>query len=186
MLRFLSRSDFNERKDGQINQYDQRWTIIPEGGAGPSGIRGAATMLELFDPKSYDAIACAVGSGTMMAGMLSSVPDTTQVIGVSVLKGEDSFTSQFSESYGSARFKIVSGYHFGGYGKWTADLITFINKFYDTYGIGLDFVYTGKLFYAISEMLARGEFSHCRRLLIIHSGGLQGNRSLPGGTFHFG
>ena len=42
----------------------------------------------------------------------------------------------------------------------------------------LDFVYTAKALYAVYDLIAKQYFSHASKILFIHSGGLQGNRSL--------
>ena len=48
-----------------------------------------------------------------------------------------------------------------------------------------DFVYTAKLFYALNDLVQKKYFTEETRILAIHSGGLQGNRSLPNGTLIF-
>jgi 1-aminocyclopropane-1-carboxylate deaminase len=46
-------------------------------------------------------------------------------------------------------------------------------------------VYTGKLFYALDDLAGKGFFEPGSKVLVIHSGGLQGNESLPKGTLIF-
>jgi 1-aminocyclopropane-1-carboxylate deaminase/D-cysteine desulfhydrase-like pyridoxal-dependent ACC family enzyme len=60
-----------------------------------------------------------------------------------------------------------------------------MNEFFRQTGIPSDFVYTGKLFYACSDMVKKNDFPAGSRLLLIHSGGLQGNASLENGTLIF-
>ncbi|MES1221754.1 MAG: 1-aminocyclopropane-1-carboxylate deaminase, partial [Bacteroidota bacterium] len=80
---------------------------------------------------------------------------------------------------------VIHEYHFGGYGKSNPDLIRFMNEFYSQTGIPTDFVYTGKMMYGVYDLAARNYFPSGSRILIIHSGGLQGNNSLPDGTLIF-
>ena len=80
---------------------------------------------------------------------------------------------------------MVHDYHFGGYAKWEPRLIYFMNEYYRQTSIPSDFVYTGKLFYGISDLAAKKYFPPGSRLLLIHSGGLQGNQSLDKGTLIF-
>jgi 1-aminocyclopropane-1-carboxylate deaminase len=61
-----------------------------------------------------------------------------------------------------------------------------MNRFYRATGIPSDFVYTGKLFYAAFDMVNNNYFPAGSRLLLIHSGGLQGNQSLSPGVLDFG
>jgi len=63
--------------------------------------------------------------------------------------------------------------------------LNFMNEFYRQTNIPADFVYTGKLFYAIADLARKKYFPSGSRLLIIHSGGLQGNASLGNGKLIF-
>jgi 1-aminocyclopropane-1-carboxylate deaminase len=60
-----------------------------------------------------------------------------------------------------------------------------MNEFYRQTGIPSDFVYTGKLFFAVNDLLQKDYFPAGSKLLLMHSGGLQGNQSLPKGTLIF-
>jgi 1-aminocyclopropane-1-carboxylate deaminase len=83
-------------------------------------------------------------------------------------------------------FELLHDYHFGGYAKHQSDLLQFMNAFYAETGIHTDFVYTAKAFFAAFDLLNKGYFSERDRLLLLHTGGLQGNLSLPKGTLIFG
>jgi 1-aminocyclopropane-1-carboxylate deaminase len=71
-------------------------------------------------------------------------------------------------------YQIITGFHFGGYAKATAELIDFINNFKQQSGIQLDPVYTGKMMYGIFSLAKEGFFRKGSAILAIHSGGLQG------------
>ena len=101
-----------------------------------------------------------------------------QVIGIPVLKGEPTWVVPPAG-------RIIPGYHFGGYARNTPALLDFMNFFYDNTGIPTDFVYTGKLLFATLDLMEKGYFARGSRVVVVHSGGLQGNRSLPAGTLHF-
>jgi 1-aminocyclopropane-1-carboxylate deaminase len=83
------------------------------------------------------------------------------------------------------QFQILHDYHFGGYAKKTPELISFMNNWFEQTSLPSDFVYTGKLFFAVNELQAGNFFAKGERILVIHSGGLQGNNSLPKGTLIF-
>ena len=94
--------------------------------------------------------------------------------------------SAFIEQYGSKEnYRLFTNYHFGGYARHTPALLQFMNQFYHQHGIPTDFVYTAKLFFAVNDLVSQDYFPAGSRLLLIHSGGLQGNRSLPEGTLTF-
>jgi 1-aminocyclopropane-1-carboxylate deaminase len=82
-------------------------------------------------------------------------------------------------------FLLLHDYHFGGYAKYSKELIDFMNDWYHRTSIPSDFVYTGKLFYALHHLFEKNWWPAKSKLLVIHSGGLQGNRSLPKGTLIF-
>ena len=60
-----------------------------------------------------------------------------------------------------------------------------MNQLWETEKIPSDIVYTGKLLMAVESLLKENYFKAGTKLLVIHSGGLQGNRSLPSGTLLF-
>jgi 1-aminocyclopropane-1-carboxylate deaminase len=72
---------------------------------------------------------------------------------------------------------IVEGsYHFGGYAKTEEKLIKFIESFQLQYSVELDPIYSGKLFYAVSELAKCNYFKPTDKILIYHTGGLQGKK----------
>lgn len=174
-LIFLSREDFKMKEQAEEVQDLLRGLkncyIISEGGAGDLGIKGCKEILSLADNyDTYSHILCAYGTGTMAAGLTTSAVPYQQVIAVPVLKGINSPAGE---------------YHFGGYAKKTPELLEFMNDFYKRTGVPTDFVYTGKLMYAFMDLLRRNFFKPGSNILLIHSGGLQGNDSLPEGTLYY-
>jgi 1-aminocyclopropane-1-carboxylate deaminase len=149
--------------------------IIPEGGAGMEGEKGAGEILDLADKNYYTHIACAMGTSTMYHGILQASAKDQRVIGIPVLKGMKK-TDRHKKSF------IFYDYHFGGYAKKTEELINFMNDFYRQTNIPTDFVYTAKFFYAILDLVKKDFFPEYSKLLLLHSGGLQGNSSLTNGT----
>jgi len=167
-LEFISREQYRQKEDQAfLARLSARYPgaiIIPEGGAGAPGIRGSMDILREIDSSPYSHILCAVGTGTTCKGLTAAAAAEQQVIGISVLSPP---------------------YHFGGYAPHTPELLDFIRHFYRATGIPSDFVYTGKLFYAALDMVRKDYFPPNSRILVIHSGGLQGNRSLPPGVLGF-
>jgi 1-aminocyclopropane-1-carboxylate deaminase/D-cysteine desulfhydrase-like pyridoxal-dependent ACC family enzyme len=167
-LVYISREEYRKKEEpAYLADLAARYPnaiIIPEGGAGQPGITGSMDILKQVDSSLYTHILCAVGTGTTCKGLMAAAGPGQEVIGVSVL---------------------APPYHFGGYARHTPDLLNFMNSWYLATGIPSDIVYTGKLFYAAMDMVRKGEFPPNAKLLLIHSGGLQGNRSLPAGVLHF-
>ena len=82
-------------------------------------------------------------------------------------------------------FNLLHDFHLGGYAKTNLAQFDFMNQLWSTEKIPTDMVYTSKLFMAVKSLLANNYFSPTAKILLIHSGGLQGNRSLPAGTLLF-
>jgi 1-aminocyclopropane-1-carboxylate deaminase len=191
-LHFLSRQDYDQQKRSLYNIPDENETdalVIPEGGEGPDGLRGAEEILEDIDSDVYSHICCAVGTGTTLAGIINSTPVGQTKIGISVLKGSKGLEPLNISSINNPQklqdVRIMHEYHFGGYAKKTKPLIDFMNELYTTSGIPTDFVYTAKLFYAIARMAETNAFPSESRILILHTGGLWGNSSLAHGLLQF-
>ena len=188
-LVFVGRELYNQKNDPSfivsvLQQYDYPY-IIPEGGEGIAGVKGAGEIIDLVHKEDYTHIICAVGTGTQLAGIAGIAADQQQIIGIPVLKGFDNWHSPFITKETMPRVHILPGYHIGGYAKRNEALLNFMNQFYNETGIPTDWVYTGKMFFAISDLLKKDYFPAGSRLLAIHSGGLQGNRSLAPGRLIF-
>jgi len=190
-LQFISRALYSSESQiiPQLQASYPDYYIVPQGGQSDLGVQGAAEIVQLAPLKSYSHLACAAGTGTMLAGLVRASLPKQQVIGISSLKippGDNNTLNSFVAHYTNTKnYTIFYDYHFGGYAKKTNELITFMNRVYEKYNLPTDFVYTGKLLYGILNLVQNGYFTSGSSLLIIHSGGLQGNRSLPAGTLTF-
>lgn len=178
---FLPRSDFKMKKlpENFITAEDY---LINEGGYGDKGAAGAGTIA--YDKDKFDIVCCAAGTGTMMAGLINSKRTHTKILGFSVLKNNFSIENEIRSLLLNPLedINIYHDFHFGGYAKRSPELIDFMNMFYSVTRIPTDFVYTGKLFFGLYQLLKSRQFKAGSRILVIHSGGLQGNLSLPKGT----
>lgn len=163
--------------------------LIDEGGYGINGAKGATEILNCCSKENYSHITCAVGTSTMLAGLIKSSLQSQETIGVSILKNNLSLRTDLfkllDREETKKKMRLTHDYHFGGYAKYTPGLINFMNEFYESTGIPTDFVYTGKLFCATFDMIKNNFFPDGSSILVIHSGGLQGNLSLPEGTLIF-
>ena len=190
-LFFISREDYrNKMIPSHVFEYCDRHEIylINEGGYGIKGAEGAKDILKEINVTEYTHIIAAVGTGTMLAGLTDASTQDQKIIGISVLKNNLSLQKAIENlvsKENQSRFSLVHDYHFGGYAKYSHSLIDFMNDWYYKTTIPSDFVYTGKLFYGINDLIQKEYFSPQSKLLIIHSGGIQGNRSLPNGTLIF-
>ena len=185
-LFFTTRDEYKHGKvPAQLNQNGNYF--IPEGGYGIKGAEGASTILNYCEKESYSHICCAAGTGTMAAGLIKGSVSFNRIIAISVLKNnfdlEEAVTSLTGKE--ANKFRIIHDYHFGGYAKHNPELLYFMNDFYRQTNIPTDFVYTGKLFFAVNDLMNKNFFTPGSKVLIIHSGGLQGNASFSNGTLIF-
>jgi 1-aminocyclopropane-1-carboxylate deaminase len=189
-LIFLSRSEYLQKSaPDYVEKLSRKFTntlLIPEGGAGDDGVKGAGEILFSVNTLAYSHILCAVGTGTMAIGLAKTAQANQQIVGISVLKGKEKehgiISAQLAELEKRSQVAIYRNYHFGGYAKKSKDLIMFMNSFYEMTRIPLDFVYTAKLFYAALDLVNKKYFPKRSNILMIHSGGLQGNLSLGKGV----
>jgi 1-aminocyclopropane-1-carboxylate deaminase len=161
---------------------------IPLGCYGKLGKAGAKTILESVPLANYTHIICAVGTGTMLAGLTEAALPKQMVLGISSMKNNLSLGEEIRALLPEnlhGRFMLIHDYHFGGFAKYSSELIQFMNWWYKQTSIPSDFVYTGKLFYAVNDLIMKNYFSIDSKILVIHSGGLQGNASLSKGTLIF-
>ncbi len=161
---------------------------IPEGGVGRLGIQGAAEILSGIDFASYTHILGASGTGTMITGLALRALPHQQVLGISVLNNAPSPFTEISEwlkNWPTVTPPTLLYYAYGGYAKVHPTVLSTIRDCWEQEQLPLDFVYTGKLFSATRVLIQQGYFAKNNRLLLIHSGGLQGNRSLPVGSLPF-
>lgn len=192
-LEFISRQQYAEKEQPQfLQQLTSRFPgvyIIPEGGGGMPGIIGSEMILSKINAADYTHVLCAVGTGTTLLGLVRTSHHGQKVLGVPVLKGIETLSAvdptNLLTTEQASRTHLLTGYHFGGYARHPQPLLDFMNRFYTNSKMPTDIVYTGKLFYAVYDSILNDYFPARSRLLIIHSGGLQGNRSLSAGQLVF-
>ena len=163
-----------------ISRYESAY-VVPEGGGNLLGVKGAALMLSGVQQDDYDVIAVASGTGATVAGLIYASEPHIKVIGFATLKGAswmaaevEGFLKQLSCH--KSNWQINCNYHFGGYAKKNNELALFVDEITRHYGLELEPIYTGKAFYGVLDLVARGLIKAGSRVLFIHSGGLQGAR----------
>jgi 1-aminocyclopropane-1-carboxylate deaminase len=192
-LHFVSRAAFLDKKNllVELQNLFGDFYDLPEGGANAFAIKGCGEIVEevkqqLATPPQYWCVAC--GTGGTLAGIIAASEPAQNIVGFSVLKSYDwaqameGLLGSFHETYFQnethfntpKNWTINADYHFGGYAKWQPSLIESMNDFKEKYGIPLDPIYTGKLFYGIFDLLKKGYFKPGSTIVALHTGGLQG------------
>lgn len=159
--------------------------MIPEGGSNYYGLNGCMEILTKED-QQYTHILCPAGTGCTAAGIAITLKPHQKLLVFPALKGGDFIRKEMikfiemidpdPEFVGEImdRVEIISDYHFGGYAKTTDELIHFLRAFYQEHKIKWDAIYNGKMTYGVMDLINKGRFNKSDRLLLIHTGGLQG------------
>ena len=173
---FVSRETYRlKTEESFLEQLQQKYGafyLIPEGGTNAFAIQGCEEILTPEDA-SFDYVACAIGTGGTISGLINSVLPHQKVLGFPALKGEF-LQDEIRKFVRHENWELITDYHFGGYGKVSPDLIDWINRFYAQTQIPLDPVYTGKMVFGILDLIAKNYFPENANILLIHTGGLQG------------
>ncbi len=182
-LKFVPRLDYDALQLDAIMRENTDAVVIPYGGHGRLGALGAREILAFETAQNFDTIMASCGSGTMGAGLLAALNNKQKLFLFSAMKNNFSIEAEIKsvllkEEYLNKSFEINHHYHFGGFAKKDDHLLEFMNAFYKETTIPTDFVYTGKLVYGMNDMIQKQLIPRGSNILLIHSGGLQGNRSL--------
>ena len=180
----ISREHYREKPQAEFHENLRMqfgdFYLIPEGGTNALAIQGTREILT-GSHSEFSHVLTPIGTGGTFAGIAASLLPHQKLLGISALKGEgireeltDLLNAEGIQSKGS--LEILTQYHQGGYAKWTTELIDFIHWFWDAFGIPLDPIYTGKMAFACWDLLQKNYFPPGSRILLIHTGGLQGNR----------
>ncbi len=178
---FVTRTAYRDKEEKMFVNHLQEmfgdFYLIPEGGTNELAIKGCEEILTDTDKVYFTHVACAVGTGGTISGLINSSGQNQQIIGFSSLKG--AFLSDVIRNFVvKTNWNINDSYHFGGYGKVNDELIQFLNSFYSQTNIPLDPVYTGKMVFGVLDLIAKAYFPSNSKILMIHTGGLQGIKGM--------
>ncbi len=185
-LIFIPREEYALRNDKQyideVKAEHTNFYFVPEGGGNYLGMVGCQEIWkEINEP--VDEVFVAQGTTTTSCGLLLGKPANSKLHVIPVLKGFDAS----EEMFGKLKWFLFQDdlakelledvivhpdYHFGGYGKYTPELLGFIQEIYNVYKLPLDPIYTAKAFYGMLQELEAKEYDN-KHVLFIHTGGIQ-------------
>lgn len=189
-LIFADRTTYREYAESEqkdvASLYPGDCTVVPMGGYSIKGAQGAAGIYNYISAEHFSHVCVSVGTGTTLAGLLRNNPEET-IIGFPALKGLNEIFDRMKQlnTGNTSQLAIMSQFHFGGFARRSDELFRFMNWFYAQFRVPLDFVYTGKMMYGVFQLIEEGYFPPGARLVAIHTGGLQGNRSLRAGALSY-
>jgi 1-aminocyclopropane-1-carboxylate deaminase/D-cysteine desulfhydrase-like pyridoxal-dependent ACC family enzyme len=182
-LHFMDRKTYRNKTEPEflsnLKEKFGDFYLIPEGGTNKSAIKGTQEILKLED-QEFSHICSSIGTGGTFAGLYTSLAEHQKLLGFSSLKGEFILQEiadllQLHQLSSLGTYEIFTQFHFGGYAKNKPELIDFIWWFYENFGVVLDPIYTGKMAFGIWDLIQKNYFPTGSKILMIHSGGLQGN-----------
>ncbi len=184
ILHFMNRQDYRRKNDelfittlltmlrtqGLIPNEDDVF-VLPEGGSNLAATLGTAEMNDYLS--TADHIFCPAGTGGTAAGISKRLLSGQILHVVPVLKAENFLVENILRWGGSPdRMNFHFNYHFGGYAKLNDELLHFCSDFKAETGIPVEPVYSGKMFYAFTDLAKKGAFNAGSKIILIHTGGI--------------
>ena len=177
-LIYVDRESYRDKQALFLKHFkdDDTAFFINEGGYGPDAAKGCSELVdELKQP--YNHIVCACGTGATAAGIINGINKKMADAlfhAIPVLKGDFLKADITSLLHDPVEFEFHDQYHFGGYAKTQPQLINFIKHFASHTGTLLDPVYTGKMMFALLDLIQKDHFESGSKILAVHTGGLFG------------
>lgn len=166
-----------------------RYQAVPEGGGGLAGAQGCAALVAMIREQlaalgweDYHSLWTAAGTGTTLAGLVLGEAGTHPVIGTLAVPPDHGVAEQVSAILDEAGH-ADRGYHLidasrGGFARLDAELARFLLDSERDGGLPLEPLYTAKALLAIHDEARAGRIPAGSRLVLLHTGGLQGRRAL--------
>jgi 1-aminocyclopropane-1-carboxylate deaminase len=183
-LHYLDRSTYRRRAEPEfLAEVQARFGpayVLPEGGTNALALPGCAELVsQIRAETAFDALAVAVGTGGTLAGLLTGLRGAEQAVGVAALKNGGFLRAEIDglaqQSVGRVftNYSLQTDYHFGGYAKYSAELLAFIGQFRQHHEVVLDPIYTGKMLFGVLDLIRQGHFARGSTVVAIHTGGQQ-------------
>lgn len=190
-LHFLNRMDYRQKTRAhflqQLQQQFPKSYILPEGGTNDLAIQGFEELSQQLAMQCPDwsHLYSAVGTGGTLAGLIKFSAffcDQPRLIsGIATLKQAsyliptiEQLSGVHHNQRGLTQWQLLLDYCGQGYGKEDSDILTARKWFEEQFDIPLDPVYTNKMVYGFLEELAGDKIPAGAKIILYHSGGLQG------------
>ncbi|MDA1336136.1 MAG: pyridoxal-phosphate dependent enzyme [Bacteroidetes bacterium] len=189
----VSRQEYKEKnlpffKAWLRDRFNNPW-IVPEGAADALGVMGCKNIMIPSDTQaSWDAVVLSGGTGATAAGVALALGGRCPLYVNNALKGaplknsilnllemslyEKEWAQELTEN-----IHVWDDGHFGGFGLIRKEVQQFVLDWELSAGVELDGVYTAKTIMRMAREFQLSSDLHDKKILFIHTGGLQGNRS---------
>ena len=170
-------------RDQYAMRYDEAWRtrlavesdawVIPEGGDGPEGSDGFGLLASMFD--LYEEVWVAAGTGTTAQGIAEQLRSDQTLVIVNAVQDQGALEAKLKANSFAPDIRFAHQPENLRFGKLSPALRELIADA-DSAGLMLDPVYTVRL---LAALLVEHD-SVAGRILMVHTGGLQGRRSVDG------
>lgn len=179
-LHVVNRLEYRQRhNEAYLATLQERFPhayILPEGGTNEFAIEGCKELAQSLPDHDY--VICPTGSGGTLAGLIEGSSNKTNLLGIAVLKQADYLRDEIQALSPKARsqknWQLLTDFHDGGYGKFTPKLWQFCQNMTNEHNLPLEPIYSGKMMYALWQLIADDYFPSGSTIIAIHTGGLQG------------
>lgn len=192
-LHFLSRETYRQKHTSEfltaLTKKHPNAYILPEGGTNKLAIKGFSDLCNDLEKQcpNWTHLLTAVGTGGTLTGFISNTDfqPNRKILGISTLKNAEYLKEDITawlrrlnttQHYNS--WQLLQNYHGGGYAKSTEEMFMAQEWFEKTFNLLLDPIYTQKMLYAFLSELKQNRFAPGSRIIIYHSGGLQGRKTV--------
>ena len=187
-LHFVDRKTYRRRHDvdylAQLQHQYPDYFIVPEGGSNNLAIPGVSEVLtELNQQTEFDTLLTPVGSGGTLAGLITGdqISNTVEhkLLGIAVLKDAHYLVDEIKallpeNAQTHSNWQLLNNFHRGGYAKFSPEDAQRILEFNKTTAVNFEPVYSGKMVLALLDLLTQGYFKTGERIVLLHTGGMQG------------
>lgn len=182
-LHFVDRKSYRLRENkeylAQLQLTYPGYLIVPEGGSNTLALAGVGEVItELNQQCEFDTLVTPVGSGGTLAGLIKADNNQHNLLGIGVLKQDGYLTEQVNSLLGDNlhfnNWQIMPEFHRGGYAKFSKEDVEKILSFSQQTGFIFEPVYSGKMILALLDLIDQQYFPKGHRLVLLHTGGLQG------------
>ncbi|MCF6254431.1 MAG: pyridoxal-phosphate dependent enzyme, partial [Thiomicrorhabdus sp.] len=192
VLQFVTRAEYRKKSE-MVTPLQARFPdayILPEGGSNALAVEGFKPLMQQIERQCPDwtHLFSAVGTGATLAGLIKYAPLKNKtsphlriILGVPAMKQGDYLhpkIHEWIEETPTNQWQRLTEYHCGGYAKTPAYLLNQKQQFEEEFGIQLDPVYTAKMVYAFYQELKQNKIPPGSTVILLHTGGLQGNNKL--------
>ncbi len=181
---FVDRTTYQQRDQHdfltKLAQAYPDYLLVPEGGSNHKALIGVGEIIkELNQQVEFDTLITPVGSGGTLAGLISTSQNQYELLGIAVLKQAEylksaihSLLSEQAKRYNN--WQLITDLHRGGYGKFSPQDCQQIIDFSQHCHIDFEPIYSGKMLLGFLDLLSLGYFKAKQRIVLLHTGGLQG------------